>query len=163
MARRERFRGPNGYFLNRESAIASGNYIRELYEDGRKIHTERVQTEGQQVGGGAPGRAFLSDEPTPTATSFFPNWDDEENQYATIRHANGQSLTPDAFDDPPDDAEGFQVRFIVPSSPEYPRGWASYSALGMDQWQHVDSVLDDGRAKGATGVGAIVFYRHMPV
>jgi len=69
-------------------------------------------------------------------------------------------MSADAFEDIPDDAESFQVRFIMPDNPDYPRGWASYTTMDAGEWEGIDDILQDGKDRGAIGVGAIIFHTY---
>lgn len=154
----ERYR-LNGRYVTREQAEAAGAYIRETFRGGLRVRQEYVGQEApeafQQRGAQVPSRAA-----EPTLLETYPNWDDDDTPLAVIRQANGQPLSASAFDEPPDGVNSFQVRFIVPDSATYPRGWVSYSRVGMDQWDNLAAILADGRADfNARGVGAIVFYR----
>jgi len=141
----ERYRDDRGRWVSPSALPNLANYFRETYEKGREVQRERVER--------AP-------EPLPEPPAYAPsNWhDDEWKGGGVVRTADGSPMSDDAFEDIPDDAESFQVRFIMPDNPDYPRGWASYTTMDAGEWERIDDILQDGRDRGAIGVGAIIFH-----
>lgn len=101
------------------------------------------------------GGADETDEPT-SGEPIEPNWVSDPGKYGEVWHAFGQPLNPDALRDTqfPDGFDTFQIRFLVPDNPDYPRGYASYDTLFWSEWPPDPSWGDQ---IGATGIGAIVF------
>lgn len=148
---------------------------RESYRDERGRFLRSADVEARRASGGLLGRIFrafsgelVEEEPAYTPGSpaapeeyrFFPNWT-ETPQHETIVWTTGDPGTPmdpDAIlaSEFPEGYTSFQVRFSVPSNPTYPRGYASYETLYSTEWPPSPSW---GKRLGATGIGAIVFYR----
>lgn len=121
-------------------------YLQEKYEAGTR------RTEDAQRFELTPGS-----QPPPVQ---LRNWSDKEWAGGGVfRTAGGSPLSGDAYDDPPAGAASFQLRFIVPSNPDYMRGWLSYTTLPMSDWDRLDDIIASMEdEKGATGVGAIIFH-----
>lgn len=69
-------------------------------------------------------------------------------------------MDPDALDasSPPSWASRYQIRFLVPQNPSYPRGLASYTPLSITEWP--PSPDWGTHIGGSIGIGAIVFSRY---
>jgi hypothetical protein len=140
------FRNEFGKFISgaeAESRAAQGQpFFRALF--GSLIDVPQEAPEQFEPGDEEPG--FYAD----------PNWSEYEQYETLIWTADGDALEEAAFEDFPDGYSSFQVRYIVPASPSYPRGYASNTVLTSGSWPPTYAW---GRSKGATGIGAIVFYR----